>query len=101
LNFKNIDSKIIKDISIFSSFIFLQMIADRIIWSSDKVIIGHIKGTDSVAVYSVASTINNYFSSLSYAFLSVFTPRVHLISQSDNANVKLSRLFSKVARIQF
>src|SRR5690554_4480176 len=100
-NFKNLDKNIFKEISVFSSFIFIQMIADRIIWTSDKIIIGHIKGTDSVAVYSIAATINSYFSTLSYAFLNIFAPRIHIINQKENANYNLSILFSKIARIQF
>jgi O-antigen/teichoic acid export membrane protein len=86
---------------IFSSFIFLNIITDQINWNVDIYLIGRYHGTFPVAVYSIAAQFNSHYLSLSTAVSSVFVPRVHKLIQENNADEKLSSLFTRVGRIQF
>lgn len=101
--FDKFDFALFKEMGFYSFFIFLNMIIDQINWNVDKLILGHVGGTNSVAVYGVASTINSTVMTFSTAISSVFAPRVHQMYLSDqvNSNKTLTDLMIKVGRIQF
>lgn len=58
-------------------------------------------GVTSVAIYGVASQINNLYMQLSTAISSIFSPQVNQIVARTNDNSELNHLFIKVSRIQF
>lgn len=99
--FRDLDLSIFKDLAVFSSFIFINMVIDQINWQVDKFILGRFHGTISVAIYSLAATLNTQYLSLGTAVSSVFTPRVHLLANQEGSDEKLTELFIKVGRIQF
>lgn len=99
--FSNFNLLLLKDIGIFSSYLFLNMIIDQINWNVDKFIIGRYKGTIAVAIYSLAAQINTCYISFSVAVSNVFIPRVNRIVTERNDNNELTYLFTKVGRIQF
>lgn len=99
--FNEFDFSLMKEISVFSFFIFLNSVIDQINWNVDKFLLGIYKGTNTVAVYDVAAQINNFFINISTIISSVFIPRVNRIATEKNANEKLTDLFIKVGRIQF
>lgn len=99
--FYNFDFKLMKEMTIFSSFIFMNLIIDQINWNVDKFILGRFHGTISVAVYGLAAQLNGYYLSIATTVSSVFIPRVHkLVAISDN-NDELTKLFTRIGRIQF
>lgn len=100
-DFKSFDITMFKEMIIFSSFIFINLITDQINWNVDKLIIGRYRGTNSVAVYSVASIFNTYYLQLSIAVSSVFIPRIHNIINLGNKNNEMTQLISRVGRVQF
>lgn len=100
-SFKNMDSRLMREITVFSSYIFVNMIIDQINWNVDKFIIGRYRGTISVAIYGVATTLHTYYQQISTAISNVFIPKVHqLVAESDD-NRLLSLLFTRIGRIQF
>lgn len=99
--FHNFDYKLMKEMTIFSSFLFINMIIDQVNWNVDKFIIGRFKGTVYVAVYGLASQLNIYYISISSIISSVFIPRVNRIVASNNNNYELTNLFTRIGRIQF
>jgi O-antigen/teichoic acid export membrane protein len=99
--FSKFDFKLMKEMAIFSSFIFLNLLIDQINWNVDKFILGRYKGTVAVAVYGLASQLNNYYISISTAISSVFVPRIHKIVSMTDDNEELSELFTRIGRIQF
>jgi O-antigen/teichoic acid export membrane protein len=100
-SFKNFDFKLMREMTVFSSFIFINLLIDQINWNVDKFILGRFHGTVSVAVYGLAAQLNTYYVTLSSAISSVFIPRVHrLVANSDN-NSELTKLFTRIGRIQF
>ena len=99
--FKNMQFSLLKEIWVFSFFIFLNMIVDQINWSVDKFILGMFGGTVAVAVYAVGGQINTLYMSLSTSVSSVFIPRINTIVADSNDNKQLTDIFTRVGRIQF
>lgn len=101
IKFDNLDFSIFKEIFRYSFFIFLNMIVDKIYWSTDQLILGTVKGTISVAIYSIGSTFNNYYMSFSTAISGVFLPKVTRMVTKNSSDEELSDLFIKTGRIQY
>lgn len=100
-SFNNFDFKLMREMTVFSSFIFINLVIDQINWNVDKFILGRFHGTVSVALYGLAAQLNTYYLSISTSISSVFIPRVHrLVAKSDD-NDELTRLFTKIGRLQF
>lgn len=99
--FEKFDFSLMKEMTVFSFYIFLNMIIDQINWSVDKFIIGRFRGTVAVSVYGLASQLNTYYLSLSTAISNVFIPRVNRMVAVNNDNKELTALFTRVGRVQF
>jgi len=100
-SFKSLDMSFLREIAVFSSFIFMNMLVDQINWNVDKFILGRVGGTSLVAVYAVAAQLNSYYLSLSTTVSSVFVPRVNKMVAVVDDNKALTHLFTRVGRIQF
>lgn len=100
-SFKQFDFKLMRELAVFSSYIFINMVIDQINWNVDKFIIGRFYGTVSVAIYGLSAQLNTYYVSIATTISTVFIPRVHrLVAVADN-NQELTELFTKIGRIQF
>lgn len=99
-SFRNFDLKLMREMTVFSSFIFINLLIDQINWNVDKFILGRFYGTVSVAVYGLAAQLNTYYLSIATVISSVFIPRVHRLVVSDN-NDELTGLFTRIGRVQF
>ncbi|QIB69114.1 oligosaccharide flippase family protein [Aminipila butyrica] len=101
--FSKLELSVLRQISAFSFFLFLNMIIDQINWSIDKFILGWVSGTGAVAIYGVGAQINSLFLNFSVAISSVFAPRVNRIAAENkkDMNNQFTKLFIKVGRIQF
>lgn len=100
-NYKNLNLTLVRELFIFSSYIFLNLIVNQINWNVDRFIIGRFRGTLEVAVYSVAAQLNSYYLQLSTAISAVYIPRVNALVASKNSDGALSELFTRLGRIQF
>lgn len=102
-SFHRFDFSLLKEITVFSGFIFLNTVIDQINWNVDKYILGRVAGTKEVAVYGIASQLNSVFLSLGTGISGVFAPRVNLIvaEKKEQAPKELSLLMTKVGRLQF
>lgn len=103
LSFKNMPLTEFKEIGVFSSFIFLNMLVDQINWNVDKFILGRFRGAVSVAVYGIATQLQSYYMNFASIVSSVFVPRVNkIVAQGgENVNGQLTNLFIKIGRVQF
>ena len=99
--FRDFQFSLLKEMWIFTFFIFLNQIIDRINWSVDKFLLGRFLGTTSVAVYGVGSQINTMYLEFSTAISNVFIPQVNRLVAGKAKAKDLSNLFTKVGRIQF
>lgn len=100
LKFKEFDLKILKDISKYSFYIFLNIIIDRVYWGTDRIIIGKFIGPTAVGIYSIASVFNNIYMNLSTAISGVLFPRINKMVVEKKFN-ELSDMFIKIGRIQY
>lgn len=101
VKFNRMDFLVLKEIMGYSFFIFLNMIVDKIYWSTDQFILGSVRGTVAVAVYSIGSTFNQYYMNFSTAISGVFLPKVTKMVTRNVSNEELSDLFIRTGRIQF
>lgn len=99
--FHGLKISLFKEMWVFTFFIFLNQIIDQINWSVDKFLLGRFAGTTAVAVYGVGGQINTLYLQFSSSVSNVFVPKVNRIVAETNDNNQLTRLFTKVGRIQF
>ena len=99
--FSGLQFSILKEMWVFTFFIFLNQIVDQINWSVDKFLLGRMAGTTAVAIYGVGGQINSLYVQMSTSVSNVFVPKVNRIVAETDDNNELTKLFSKVGRIQF
>lgn len=99
--FRGFRFSLLREMAVFSFFIFLNQIIDQINWSVDKFLLGRFIGTAAVAVYGVASSINTMYLQFSTSVSAVFVPKVNALVASKDGDRTLTELFTKVGRVQF
>lgn len=99
--FNGMDFSKLREMWIFTFFIFLNQIVDQINWSVDKFLLGRMAGTTAVAVYGIGGQINSLYFQFSTSVSSVFVPKVNKIVAETGDDLELTQLFTKVGRIQF
>lgn len=91
----------LKEITIYSFWIFLNFMMDRLYWNTGQFVLGTFIGTIAVSVFSVAILLNHMYMSLSTAISGVFLPHVTTMITKRNMNREISDLFIKTGRIQY
>ena len=100
-SFRKLRWGLLKEIYIFSFFLFLNQIIDQVNWGVDNILLGWFWGTAEVAVYGLASRINGLYLGFSTAVSSVFAPRINRIAaEPEHADERLNALMIRVGRIQ-
>ncbi len=99
--FLGFDKQIFKTILGYSIWIFMSVIVDKANWSVDNFVLGAVSGTIAVSIYSIASTLNQMFISLSTAISGVLLPKMSkLVAQNASSEVLTNEMI-KVGRIQY
>lgn len=99
--FKKIEIKLLKEILIFSSFIFLNLMIDKIYWSTDQIILGIYSGTVAISIYTIGASFTGYFSGFSAAISNVFLSKVTGMVTKEVSDKEISDLFIRVGRVQY
>ena len=99
--FRDLNFQLLKGIGAFSFFVFLNMMTDTLNYSVDKFVLGMVKGTTNIAIYSVGASLNQYYISFSSAISTVFIPRVNRLISAGESNRTLSELFIRIGRLQY
>lgn len=99
--FRKFEWRFFKELSVFSFYIFLIMIMDRIYMNSGQFVLGSFEGTASVAVFTIAIQFQTMFVSFSTAISSVFLPKVTEMTTKENSNKDISDLFIRTGRLQY
>ncbi len=100
-SFRGFRKDVLKEIAVFSGFLFLNSVTDQITFSTDSVILSATKGAAAVAVYNVGGTFKSFFMQLSTAVSTVFVPKVNQIVANREDPALLDEVFIRVGRIQF
>lgn len=98
--FGKFDLLFIKEIAIYSFWIFINAIMDRIYWGTGQFVLGAISGTISVAIFSVAILLQQMYMQFSTSIASVMLPRVTVIVTQKYNDQDVSNLFIRTGRIQ-
>lgn len=98
--FSHFDFRLLKEISVFSFWQFLNCIMDRIYWSTGQFVLGSLVGTAAVAVYSVAITLFHMYTTFSNAISGVLLPRVTSMVANEASTSQISDLFIRTGRLQ-
>ena len=99
-SFRGLQFSLLKEMWIFTFFIFLTQIIDQVNWSVDKFLLGRMSGTAAVAVYGIGGQINSLYIGMSTAVANIFIPKVNQIVAYSDDNAELTRLMVKVGRVQ-
>lgn len=100
-SFRDFDFELLKEMSVYSFYIFINMIVDQVNQNLDKTIIGRYGGTIIVAIYSVGENFELIYQQLSTSISSVFTPKIHRMISDNASDSVLTEFFTRVGRIQF
>ena len=101
LKFTGFQWGFLKDVSVYSLWIFMNAIMDRVYWSTGQFVLGAYVGTAVVAVYAVAIQLQNMYMSFSTAITGVFLPKVTAMTVQESDGKAISDLFIKTGRVQF
>lgn len=101
LRFGKLDVKLVKEIMAYSVWIFLNSVMDKINWNVDQFILGTISGTAVVAVYSVASQLNQMYLNFSTAIAGVMLPKVAKMEEQKASDAEFTQVFIQTGRIQY
>lgn len=99
-DFSNVDFSLLKELGIFSFFIFLNQIVDLINNNVPNFILGMFQGAKMVATFAIAVQVKNMFFMLSTSLSSVFMPKVNQLVNLDKSKTVLTDLMIKVGRMQ-
>ncbi len=91
----------LKEVSIYSFWVFLNAIMDCIYWSTGQFVLGAYAGAAVVAVFAVAIQLERMYMSFSTAISGVFLPKVTAMAVRDSDGKSISDLFIKTGRIQY
>lgn len=100
--YKNMPVGAIKEIFVFSFWVFVSHIVGQIFGSTDTVIIGAVPALATVgaAVYSVGNTFCSMTFSLAQAAPTLFSPRINQMVFSGSTDEQLTDFVIKSGRIQ-
>jgi O-antigen/teichoic acid export membrane protein len=99
-SFTAIPVGLLKEVSIFSFFIFLSQVIDLVNNNVPSFIVGMFLGAKDVAIYSVASQIKNLFFMLSVGLSGVYVPHINELVSSGTTKKTLLNLMIKLGRMQ-
>ena len=99
--FARFDIPLLKEVSIYSFWVFLNVIMDRIYWSLGQSVIGIYCGAKLVAVYGIAIQIQQMYMSFSTAISGILLPKITALTTQKNSEKQVSDLFIRTGRLQF
>lgn len=99
--FKHFHWGFLKEVAIYSFWIFLNAIIDRVYWSTGQFVLGAMVGTVAVAVFAIAIQLEGMYMQFSTAISSVFLPKVTAMVATNRSRKEISDLFIRTGRIQY
>lgn len=101
IRFGQINILFLKEITIYSFWIFLNAIMDKLYWGTGQFVLGAISGTTAVAIFSVAILLQQMYMTFSSSISSVLLPKVTSMVTTHSSDKNISDLFIKTGRLQF
>lgn len=101
IRFAKIKWSLLKEVSIYSFWIFLNVIMDKIYWNTGQFVLGIYKGSVAIAIYALAVQLQNMYMLFSTAISGVMLPKVTNMITTGNDDNAISELFIRIGRIQY
>lgn len=101
IKFKGFDYPLLREIAGYSFYIFLNVIVDKIYWSTGQFILGIVAGTTLVAIYAIAVQLNSMYIMFSTAISGVLLPKITMMVANKASNDELSQIMIKIGRVQY
>lgn len=99
--FRGFDHVVVKEVFLFSFFIFLNIVIDQLYANTDKVILGALCSSAAVSTYTVGVQFSSYFEQFSTSISGVFLPKITKLVTLNESMQEVSALFIRIGRIQF
>lgn len=100
IHFASFKWDFLREVAIYSVWIFLNAIMDRVYWSTGQFVLGAVSGTIAVSVFAVAIQLEHLYMQFSTSISGVFLPKVTKMVTLNNNEKEVSDLFIRVGRIQ-
>lgn len=101
IRFGHVNFLFLKEIAIYSFWIFLNAIMDKLYWGTGQFVLGAVSGTTAVAIFSVAILLQQMYMTFSSSISSVLLPKVTSMVTTHSSDKNISDLFIKTGRLQF
>lgn len=98
--FHDLPFDLLKELSLFSFYIFLNQIVDLTNNNVPNFILGITQGAKMVATFAIAIQIKNMFFMLSTSLSGIFVPKVNAMVNENYGTEELTDIMIKVGRIQ-
>ncbi len=100
--YKGMPTHLIKELVVFSFWVFLGNIVNQLYSATDTMIIGAIPAlaTVGVAIYNIGATFNNMMMNFSIGISGVITPKINTMVFSGSSTDELTEILIKVGRLQ-
>ncbi len=100
LNFKGRERLIVRELLLFSFWVSIIGIAQRIMVNIIPFILGRFAGTEQIAIFSIAVVVEGYVWTFAQALNGLFLPKVHSLDMEEGSEEKITDLMIKVGRVQ-
>lgn len=100
LRLNRADWTLLNEVMGFAVFIFLNAIIDQMYWKTGNIILGVLKSTAFVAVYSIGAQITMLYIAFSTAISSVLLPQTVIAVENRASGSELTDLMVRTGRIQ-
>lgn len=101
VKFGKFNTGFLKEVSIYSFWIFLNVIVDRIYWNTGQFILGMVRGAVAISIYALAIQLVHIYMSFSTAISGVLLPKITAMVIKSNNEKEVSNLFIKTSRLQY
>lgn len=100
--YDNMPKNLVKEILIFSFWVFVANVVNQLYSTTDTLIIGAIPAlaTIGVAIYNIGATFNSMMTSFSLGLLNVLTPKVNMMVFKNADDEQLTDLMIRIGRLQ-
>lgn len=100
VKFSKIDWSLLKEVAVYSFWIFLNVLMDKVYWSTGQIVLGANSGTTAISVFAIAVQLMNYFMLLNVAISNMLLPRFTAMVVKG-VESEISDFFIKVSRLQY
>ena len=101
IKFAGFDLSLLKEIVIYSFWIFIGAIVNQLWWNSGQLILGIFSTSASIAIFGLAMQFKTYFESFACAITNIFLPKMTTLDAQHVSDKTLSDYFIKIGRLQY